>query len=160
MVKMVGSEDYKVRKKSIEIILNIIKVGIEGLKEGEQHPYYQKLQSDQTIQKLIQLFKDEKDRDTINYIAQTLAHIFKARPLPTEIKNDIIEELKPCEIDELAFLSENRDENKKKVALAVKKKVIELTDYYQEEVKQKAQEILSLIKNILSKEEEEENDDE
>ncbi|KAA6385427.1 MAG: hypothetical protein EZS28_019044 [Streblomastix strix] len=106
---MQESQDKDVREYAIEIINHIIQNGAIELKEGQQHPYHNQLSSDGTITKLIQQFKD-KNKDIIHfYIAQTFAYLFKALPLPPDIKKDIIEKFKPDEIEELAFIAECPD---------------------------------------------------
>ncbi|KAA6384632.1 MAG: hypothetical protein EZS28_019843 [Streblomastix strix] len=112
------------RKSLNSISLIKFKAGIKGLKVGEQHPYYQQLMDDGTIPKLIQIFKGEKDEDIHDYIAQTLAYLFKALLLPTEIKNDVIEQLKKEEyFDGLAILTENQDNHDAILANGYEKKL-------------------------------------
>ncbi|KAA6311143.1 MAG: hypothetical protein EZS28_056184, partial [Streblomastix strix] len=93
---------------------NIISSGLEGLKEGEKHPFHQQLEQDGTIAKLIQSFKDRIKKDIHSSIAQILAILYKANQLPVEIRRDVIEEQKMNNnFDELALLAEcleNHDE--------------------------------------------------
>ncbi|KAA6366155.1 MAG: hypothetical protein EZS28_038318, partial [Streblomastix strix] len=109
MIKMLNSEEYWIRDKSLEIINNIIRAGVNELKEGQKHPFHSALKEDGTISKLIQMFKDDK-YNIRSDIAQILSCLFKAQPLPDEIKNDIIKILKELiDFDDLALLSESAD---------------------------------------------------
>jgi hypothetical protein len=55
--------------------------------------------NNETIPKLIQLFKDKDYINMHENIAQSLACLFKTLPLPLEIRKDIIEELKREDYD-------------------------------------------------------------
>ncbi|KAA6399944.1 MAG: hypothetical protein EZS28_004528 [Streblomastix strix] len=107
---MQESSDKDVREEVSWIILNVIKLGAKELEEGQQHPFYQQLSSDGTISKLIQQFKNKKDKDIHDEIAQTIAYLFRTLPLPPDIRKDIIEKLKiDSDFDELAFTAECQD---------------------------------------------------
>ncbi|KAA6372310.1 MAG: hypothetical protein EZS28_032163 [Streblomastix strix] len=106
---MQESQDKDVKKYAIDNINQIIQNGAIELKEGQQHPYHNQLSSDGTITKLIQQFKDYDNTDFKLKIANSFAYLFKALPLPPDIKKEIIELLKPAFIEELAFIAECSD---------------------------------------------------
>jgi hypothetical protein len=65
-----------------------------------------------TITKLIQLFEDKDNNNIHKNIAQSLSCLFKALPIPLEIRKDVIGELKwegyfkKINFDELSLLAE------------------------------------------------------
>ncbi|KAA6400913.1 MAG: hypothetical protein EZS28_003557, partial [Streblomastix strix] len=107
MAKILDSEYEDVREKAIKIISDIIEAGKEGLKDGQQHPYRQQLSDDGTIAKLISIFVDKKNHNIEYNLRKTLIYLFKAFPLPSEIRVDLIEYLKVVnDFNDLALLAE------------------------------------------------------
>ncbi|KAA6395135.1 MAG: hypothetical protein EZS28_009338 [Streblomastix strix] len=107
IIKILQSEDRLVRKKGSVIILNIIKLGVLGLKEQEQHPFLNSLTNDGTISEIIELFNDNNKKDIHGWIAHSLARLFKAQPLPNKINKKVILVIKDVQdFDGLALLAE------------------------------------------------------
>lgn len=63
MIRFLASKDILIRQKMIWIVIHISRASLEGLKEGEQHPFLQTLSNDGTIDKLIHFFSQEKAGD-------------------------------------------------------------------------------------------------
>ncbi|KAA6372484.1 MAG: hypothetical protein EZS28_031989, partial [Streblomastix strix] len=106
---MIDSEDGNVRNTAILTIENIIIPGLDGIKEGDQHPYRKQLQSDGTIPKLIKFIEDKEKyqyqrRQTINI----LFVLFKAYPLPPEFSSQI-QDIKQFFISQLTLVAECPD---------------------------------------------------
>jgi hypothetical protein len=55
--------------------------------------------NNRTIPKLIQIFKDESNKDIHKNIIHVFAYLFKSLPLPLGIRKEVIEELKREEND-------------------------------------------------------------
>ncbi|KAA6386602.1 MAG: hypothetical protein EZS28_017870, partial [Streblomastix strix] len=130
MAKVMQSEDVKVRKHAIEIIYNIIEAGEQGLKDGEYNPYLETLNDQGIIEKLILLLWIENNEYNSRIFAKTLAHLFKAFPLPQEMKNDLIQKLK-VGIDwfELTLLAECNDNHEAILANDFEMKIFEFNQY-------------------------------
>ncbi|KAA6392910.1 MAG: hypothetical protein EZS28_011565 [Streblomastix strix] len=110
MLKIIDSEDFEIIYSAIEIIANIIKIALNGLKEGEQHPYLIQLSEDGTVSKLIQIFKNEDYVSIEEDFAEIFAFLYKNTPLPKEIQEKVVKVLKTSQfgpqIDNLCLLSE------------------------------------------------------
>ncbi|KAA6365489.1 MAG: hypothetical protein EZS28_038984, partial [Streblomastix strix] len=104
---MIGSQDEQVRMIATDIIGNIVINGVEGTKDGEKHPFHERLNSDGTINRLIDIFNDINKEDIHFYIKRILVFLFKAAPLPSQIVLDVIKELKQWnDFKEIALLAE------------------------------------------------------
>ncbi|KAA6383103.1 MAG: putative kinase domain protein, partial [Streblomastix strix] len=131
MAQIQDSDEKDTRGKACEIISEIIEAGINGLKEGEQHPFLKPLIDDGTVNKLIQALGNQNNGltgdktvisisslyeyktgtldDVTAIIATFLAKLYKASPLPLNIKQEIIHELiygKVIKYNELLLLTE------------------------------------------------------
>ncbi|KAA6382918.1 MAG: hypothetical protein EZS28_021554 [Streblomastix strix] len=103
---MLDTKDYYVKFKINAIILNIIKAGLTGLKEGQQHPYLQILTNNGIV---TQLFGTIDFDNILKQTALFLSYLYKATPIPTEYRRKIIKILKSLNIeyyDSLAMLAE------------------------------------------------------
>ncbi|KAA6375850.1 MAG: hypothetical protein EZS28_028622 [Streblomastix strix] len=122
----------------------MIESGAKGLGEGQQHPFLQPLSNDGTVVNLIQLLKvrnksNENElslHEKFGIISKILANLFKATQIPSEIGLDAINILKRNhDYTELVYLAENKvlilgsEQNKRKVAVAIKDKVSNLKTY-------------------------------
>ncbi|KAA6375146.1 MAG: hypothetical protein EZS28_029328 [Streblomastix strix] len=126
---MEKSNNENIRNKAEDIICNVVKPRLDGLKEGQQHQYHNQLQLDGTITKLVQLFKDEEDEYIHFEIALTISYLFKALPLPPEIKNNVIQKLKQNHIYELSLLSECPENHDAILANDFEKKLFQDDEY-------------------------------
>ncbi|KAA6392428.1 MAG: hypothetical protein EZS28_012044 [Streblomastix strix] len=107
LIPIPESNDGDVRIMAIEIISNIIKAGLDGLKEGQQHPYRQQLTDDGTTPKLFVVFIKEKFENIRIKITHIFSYLYKAFPLPNEVRQDVIENMNKDEnLKEVAFLAE------------------------------------------------------
>ncbi|KAA6378946.1 MAG: hypothetical protein EZS28_025525 [Streblomastix strix] len=111
MMRFIDSQNNIVQMRVSEIISSVIIAGQSGLSEGEEHPYHKSLTENGTIQKLIDLYNDSNINKNLHLkIAQLLAILFKAAPLPFAISKDIIDNLKDDnDLQELSRLSECPD---------------------------------------------------
>ncbi|KAA6360685.1 MAG: hypothetical protein EZS28_043788 [Streblomastix strix] len=104
---MLNSQDEQVRMIATDIIGNIVINGVEGTKDGEKHPFHERLNCDGTINKLIDIFNDIDKEDIHFYIKRILVFLFKAASLPSSIESDVIKELKLWnDFKEIALLAE------------------------------------------------------
>ncbi|KAA6402842.1 MAG: hypothetical protein EZS28_001629 [Streblomastix strix] len=150
-----------------------IEAGLDGLKEGEQHPYYPQLLTVGIVNKLIETIKDNNNnKDNHRVVAQSLSCLFKAQPLPIYAGKQITEKLKerlPIPyFSGLALLAENpfnhslilagnfqyylygTNENKVKISGAVKEQVEQFViNDYSPEIIDKANEVFVMINQII-----------
>ncbi|KAA6404116.1 MAG: hypothetical protein EZS28_000344 [Streblomastix strix] len=104
---MIGSLDESVRLIATDIIGNIVISGVEGIKAGQKHPFHERLSSDGTINRLIDIFNDINKEDIHFYIKRILVFLFKAAALPSQIVLYVIKELKQWnDFKEIALLAE------------------------------------------------------
>ncbi|KAA6383251.1 MAG: hypothetical protein EZS28_021223 [Streblomastix strix] len=80
---MLNSQDEQVRMIGTDIIGNIVMIGVEGTKAGQKHPFHERLVSDGTINRLIEIFNDIDKEDIHFYIKRILVFLFKAAALPS-----------------------------------------------------------------------------
>ncbi|KAA6392762.1 MAG: hypothetical protein EZS28_011709 [Streblomastix strix] len=108
---LLKNKDKNIQNLTLQTYSYIIKSGIQGLKDRELHPYRQTLTKNGIVSKLIQILKDRnKDKSDNSEIIESLACLFKSLLLPSEIKNDVINELKlKDKYDFLALLAECQD---------------------------------------------------
>ncbi|KAA6358353.1 MAG: hypothetical protein EZS28_046120, partial [Streblomastix strix] len=93
-----------------DIIEMVIKPKPNTLKEGQQNPYLKQLINDGTVEKLSEIINN--DNYSVFYhrkIAELIAYIFKAAPLPSDIKEKVVDQLRNGENDELCLLAECKD---------------------------------------------------
>ncbi|KAA6394807.1 MAG: hypothetical protein EZS28_009664 [Streblomastix strix] len=87
-------DDEDVRMKTIVIAMSIIRSEVSSLKEGEKHPYLNKLLEDGTIEKIIKLFRDKSKENIHENIAVTVAFLFKATKMKDDYRKEVIDMLK------------------------------------------------------------------
>ncbi|KAA6394038.1 MAG: hypothetical protein EZS28_010436 [Streblomastix strix] len=145
------------REKILDILGTIIKPATDNLQEGQQHPYLKPLTDDGTIKQLSKIIDNDDYQDHFCKIAEIFAQLFKAAPLPAEIKEKVV-----CKVeynfkyDELCLLAECNEkssyqnghldliyyllkfgtkEGLKDFAQVIQKKMEKLTDKYFDDVK-------------------------
>ncbi|KAA6352821.1 MAG: hypothetical protein EZS28_051652, partial [Streblomastix strix] len=119
MVKLLNSRNRQAQLDSGRVITNIINSGLEGIKQGEKHLFYQQLSEDGTLKKLQSWMNDDSKREIQSQIAKILAQLYKSIALPQEIKKKVIEQLKDKkfpDLDGLAYLAENQDNHQEILA--------------------------------------------
>ncbi|KAA6367486.1 MAG: hypothetical protein EZS28_036987, partial [Streblomastix strix] len=110
MIRFLDSQNMLVQIKVMDIIANVIIAGSKDLKEREQHPFRKPLNDNEMIKKLITLFSDKSKKKIHKKIVQVIAVLYKAYPLPEDISEDLVEQLKSYNnFDEMVLLAECPD---------------------------------------------------
>ncbi|KAA6397643.1 MAG: hypothetical protein EZS28_006832 [Streblomastix strix] len=145
--KILYYDDITVVTCAVWIISYIVKAELEELEDGAQNPLHQQLTDNGTILQLITIFKDKdnKPNHIVESIAEVLAYLFKALPLPQDIDKEIIKQLKnEINFNELALLAECPDNHK-----AILHDCYELELFNDEDLIGFSLQQLNLVKNIL-----------
>ncbi|KAA6359068.1 MAG: hypothetical protein EZS28_045406 [Streblomastix strix] len=94
MIRFLDSQKILVSIKMMDIIANVIIAGSKDLKEREQNPFYKPLNQNEMIKKLITFFSDKSKKKIYKKIVNVIAVLFKTYPLPKDISEDLVEQLK------------------------------------------------------------------
>ncbi|KAA6359625.1 MAG: hypothetical protein EZS28_044848 [Streblomastix strix] len=109
MVKIIDSHDHKVVAEAFSLIEGMINCIGKKDEQRKQNPFCQSLIDNGIVDKLIQHIDSRRGNYNIQ-IAHLFAYLFKAAPLPSQIRKQVIDQLFEREdFDKLLLLAECRE---------------------------------------------------